>query len=128
MSDLAHQDKETVNSPSAVTHASSIHSVHDPALSERRVWRKLDLYVLPVVVMIYLLCFLVGRRVYIAFQYWRLLTGPYEHRECPHRRPPRGPQDDRHSVLDSADHDICPVHRRRTALESIAPRESLRGF
>ncbi|KAF9494645.1 MFS general substrate transporter [Pleurotus eryngii] len=49
MSDLAHQDKEAANDPSVVTHASSTHSVHDLAL-ERRVWRKLDLYVLPVVV------------------------------------------------------------------------------
>ncbi len=55
MSDLAH-GKEDVHSLTT-THASSS-SVYDPVL-EKRVWRKLDLYVLPVVAMFYLLSFLV---------------------------------------------------------------------
>ncbi|KAG9217884.1 hypothetical protein CCMSSC00406_0005254 [Pleurotus cornucopiae] len=54
MSRLAH-GKEDVNSLSA-THASSS-SIYNPAL-EKRVWRKLDLYVLPVVAMFYLLSLL----------------------------------------------------------------------
>ncbi len=70
MSDLVHQDaKEVVNKLADATHASSTRAVNDPAL-ERRVWYKLDYYVLPVVAMIYLLSFLVGRRTSIIFQYW----------------------------------------------------------
>ncbi|KAL4255545.1 MFS transporter superfamily protein [Pleurotus pulmonarius] len=57
MSDLAH-GKEDVHSLTT-THASSS-SVHDPVL-EKRVWRKLDLYVLPVVAMFYLLSFLLSQ-------------------------------------------------------------------
>ncbi|KAF4568225.1 hypothetical protein EYR40_010375 [Pleurotus pulmonarius] len=56
MSDPSHSygQKEVVNSPSAATHASSSSVAYDPVL-EKRIWRKLDLYVVPIIAMFYIL-------------------------------------------------------------------------
>lgn len=90
MSHLAH-GKEDVNSLSA-THASSS-SIYNPAL-EKRVWRKLDLYVLPVVAMFYLLSFLVRHIVCVRLLVSMDFAGPVEHWKCSSRRSPKGPQND----------------------------------
>lgn len=60
MSDLPHRDerKEVDNSPSIATRASASSFVYDPVL-EKRIWRKFDLYFVPIVTMFYLLAFLV---------------------------------------------------------------------
>ncbi|KAF9494659.1 MFS general substrate transporter [Pleurotus eryngii] len=59
MSDLPHRDerKEVANSLGIATQASASSFVYDPVL-EKRIWRKLDLYVVPIVAMFYLLAFL----------------------------------------------------------------------
>lgn len=59
MSDLPHRDerKEVDNSPRIATRASASSFVYDPVL-EKRIWRKFDLYFVPIVTMFYLLAFL----------------------------------------------------------------------
>lgn len=56
---MSSEDLETKDATSSVGSSNEFRIVEDPAM-EKRVWRKIDMYVLPIVAMFYLLSFLVS--------------------------------------------------------------------
>lgn len=112
-----------VSSPTPLRNGSTVSLVHvDPAL-ERRVWLKLDLWLLPVVTMFYFLSFLVPDLIAGCCLIDQLTSipspaGSNQPRERQGRRPPERSASDELSVQRRVDRDLCAVYRRRAPVES----------
>jgi len=88
----------------------------DPPLE--KVWRKVDLYILPVVAMFYLLSFLVSHLLQHVRRATHVAIGPYEFGECPRCRATERFKDDQQTIQHRVNGHLRSLYCCRIAIES----------
>jgi hypothetical protein len=106
---------ESIYEDLTVPNPGRLHSTHVDPATEGRVWRKLDLRLLPVVTMFYFLSFLVGANRIMSlctFDGRNLYAGPVQHQQRSRRRPAEGSHNVQHAIQHRAHCHLYSLHSR----------------